>query len=283
MPRRGRRYKSGELGALIGLILLLCVGGALVEHPAESSFLFAILVAVGAAVIAHRSRLNKRLLERVKVIARLHIDALARRRAQLVQPDAYGKPQVERWQKELEYFINNQVIPRLPAACARALQRNKFYVIAAIEQQVLAASADNRPFTQFSDDLTSAEYELFCAQVLRESGWDARVTKGSRDQGVDVIAEMNGVRVVIQCKLYTGAVGNKAVQEVSAGRAHERAHFGIVVSNSRSTAGAEALAKTNRILLLHHRDLPTLHRILEQWSASPARQTVQKASIVLGS
>lgn len=209
-------------------------------------------------MVAYRSRLNKLLLEQVKGTVTLHIDALARRRAQLVQPDAYGKLQMERWQKEVEYFIQHQVTPHLSTASRKALQRNKLYVLAAIEQQVLAASAAKRPFTLFSDDLTPAEYELFCAQVLRESGWDARVTKGSRDQGVDVVAARNDLRVVIQCKLYTAPVGNKAVQEVSAGRAHEQAHFGVVVSNSRYTASAEALAKTNRILLLHHRDLPHL-------------------------
>ena len=143
-------------------------------------------------------------------------------------------------------------------------------MIAAIDHEVIAASAITKPFTQFSDNFTPAEFEVFCAQVLRESGWDARVTKGSRDQGVDVIAARGGLRVVIQCKLYTGPVGNKAVQEVSAGRGHENAHFGVVVSNSRYTASAAALAKTNRILLLHHRDLPNLHDILERWSESPA-------------
>lgn len=96
------------------------------------------------------------------------------------------------------------------------------------------------------------------------------MTKRSRDQGVDVVASRDGIRVVIQCKLYTGPVGNKAVQEVSAGRAHEQAHFGMVVSNSRYTPSAESLAKTNRVLLLHHRDLPNLQGIIERWATSPA-------------
>jgi restriction system protein len=52
----------------------------------------------------------------------------------------------------------------------------------------------------------------------------------------------NNVRVVLQCKLYGGPVGNKAVQEAAAGRAHERADFGIVVTNNRYTSAAEQLA-----------------------------------------
>src|ERR1700730_4076277 len=36
----------------------------------------------------------------------------------------------------------------------------------------------------------------FCAEELRRAGRDARVTMQSRDQGVDVVAEKNRVRVV---------------------------------------------------------------------------------------
>lgn len=70
------------------------------------------------------------------------------------------------------------------------------------------------------------ELSALCAQELRQSGWNARVQ--GRDQDVDVMAEKNGVRVVLQCKLYAGPVGNKA----AAGTAR-----GIVVANNRSRIG----------------------------------------------
>jgi restriction system protein len=76
----------------------------------------------------------------------------------------------------------------------------------------------------------------------------------SRDQGVDVVAQKNGRRAVLQCKLYARPVGNKSVQEVAAARAHEQANLGIVVSNNRYTKAAEQLADTNDIPLLHYRD-----------------------------
>ena len=95
------------------------------------------------------------------------------------------------------------------------------------------------------------------------AGWEASVTMQSRDQGVDVIAEKNGLRVVLQCKLYARPVGNKSVQEAAAGRAHERAHRGAVVTNNSYTPSAEQLAATNGILLLHYRDLENLEALLE--------------------
>jgi Restriction endonuclease len=120
------------------------------------------------------------------------------------------------------------------------------------------------PFQTFSDEMKPAEFEAFCAEELRRAGWDARVTMQSRDQGVDVVAEKNHVRVVIQCKLYARPVGNKSVQEAAAGKAHEQADYGIVVTNNRYTLAAEQLAATNGVLLLHYRDLQNLEGILSQ-------------------
>jgi restriction system protein len=84
----------------------------------------------------------------------------------------------------------------------------------------------------------------------------------SRDQGVDVVAEKDGCRVVLQCKLYARPVGNKAVQETAAGRAYEQADYGAVVTNHKYTLAAEQLAATNGVLLLHYRDLPDLENLL---------------------
>ncbi|HLH07890.1 MAG TPA: restriction endonuclease [Terriglobales bacterium] len=126
----------------------------------------------------------------------------------------------------------------------------------------------------FSEEMSPSEFEAFCAEELRRNGWQARVTLQSRDQGVDVIAEKNGIRVVLQCKLYSSPVGNHAVQEAAAARAHEQAHFGIVVSNHRYTEPAQQLAATNGILLLHYRDLPGLDSALRALKVQNSMQTV---------
>jgi len=61
----------------------------------------------------------------------------------------------------------------------------------------------------FSENMSPSDFEVFCAEELSRSGWAARVTTQSRDQGVDVVAEKAGIRVVLQCKLYSNPVGNK--------------------------------------------------------------------------
>ncbi len=116
--------------------------------------------------------------------------------------------------------------------------------------------------TTLSVNMTPAGFEAFCAESLRASDWQVSLTPFCRDQGVDVIAEKNGIRVVLQCKFYSNTVGNKAVQEIAAGRVHQQAHFGAVVTNSAYTFSAQELAATNSILLLHHTDLPQLEQLL---------------------
>lgn len=269
MARR-RKKKPSELEAIAVVLLGLFFFGAVAKHAdAVFGFIFGIvlllaLMAFGALVLREllRKRALDALLQAAAAATSSHMEALLRRRAQLVQKDAYGKLQLDRWSKELDYFIQQHLMPLLPPSERAALVRNKVNVLRAIDRQVIAASADQNPFARFSDNFTPAEFETFCAEILRSHGWDTRVTQQSRDQGVDVIASKSGRRVVIQCKLYSSPVGNKAVQEAAAGRAHEQADFGAVVSNNRYTAAAEELAKTNRVLLLHYRDLSNLGSLL---------------------
>jgi HJR/Mrr/RecB family endonuclease len=169
---------------------------------------------------------------------------------------------MENWVKEIQYFVSSQIEPTLAPDEQFALVQNITALVSAIEDTVREAMLNQPPFQTFSNDMTPAEFETYCAEELRRAGWDARVTMQSRDQGVDVIAEKNGVRVVLQCKLYARPVGNKSVQEAAAGKAHEQADYGIVVTNTRYTLDAEQLAATNGVLLLHHRDLRNLEGIL---------------------
>lgn len=115
---------------------------------------------------------------------------------------------------------------------------------------------------KFREDMSPREFEHYCAAVLREMNWKARVTRASGDQGVDIVAEKRGMRIVIQCKKYSKPVGNRAVQEIVAGIAHEGARRGVVVATSEFTAAAVKLAASNEVLLLRHADLRRIDRLL---------------------
>ena len=266
---------SAALGRLFDFLVVFGVvflGGPLVnDHIGPSAGLLTRLgVFAGVAMVAWLlARLVRRALARRAFRRKVdgaidqHLTALIRRRAQLVRPDAYGKPREEKWEREIDYFIEHHIEPALTPREQRLLARDPDKLAARIADRVAAESGDGTAFEGFSNDMTPTEFETFCAEELRRAGWRAELTAQSRDQGVDVIAEKNGLRVVLQCKLYTRPVGNKSVQEAAAGRAHERAHRGAVVTNSSYTPSAEQLAATNGILLLHYRDLRTLDALLD--------------------
>ncbi len=76
------------------------------------------------------------------------------------------------------------------------------------------------------------------------------MTPASGDQGADIIARRTGVSLVVQCKLYSGLIGNAAVQEAIAARAFYGATYAAVVSNQLYTPAARELAKRADVALL---------------------------------
>jgi hypothetical protein len=223
-----------------------------------------LAVGIGLAlfvVLTVANRREKQFQEAKTNLIRLisqHLPALARKRAQLVRDDGYGKLIYDKWIKQIDYFVKEHITPVLSWDDTNIIVQKGFNIHQAVFAVVEQHQNDNPAFKAFYDDMTPDQFEAFCAEELCRGGWNARKTMQSRDQGVDVIAEKDGTRVVVQCKLYSRPVGNKAVQEVAAAKAHERADYGIVVSNHRYTQDAEQLAATNRILLLHYTDLRSL-------------------------
>lgn len=94
------------------------------------------------------------------------------------------------------------------------------------------------------DAMDGHDFEQFCAEILERCGYrNIHVTKGTGDQGVDVIAIKNGVRHAFQCKRYSSKLGNKPVQEVHTGKQFYSCQKGVVITNSYFTRGAEDAAR----------------------------------------
>lgn len=93
-------------------------------------------------------------------------------------------------------------------------------------------------------------FEHWCAQLLRDLGYtEVSVTQGSGDQGVDVLAQKDGIKFAIQCKCYTSDLGNTPVQEVNAGKTIYHCHIGVVMTNRFFTTGAKQAADATGVLL----------------------------------
>jgi restriction endonuclease Mrr len=104
--------------------------------------------------------------------------------------------------------------------------------------------------------MSGPEFERFMADLLRQKGYQVEETPLSGDQGVDlVLPDLEGKRVVIQLKRWTGPVGNKAIQATFAGMAHYQANEGWVITTSTFTKSARELARSTSVRLIDRDEL----------------------------
>ncbi len=211
-------------------------------------------------------RLRRNLESYYGVVVAQHRTTLARKRSILEARDDYGNLQSERWQRELVYFHQKVVIPAITANLPAFVVKDMIGV--ATDDLFVAwfARTDPVPSRAFDDDtdiaaLTPLTFEAWCRERLESLGWTARTTVASGDQGADVLADFGTERLVVQCKLYSSAIGNKAVQEVAAARQYYAANIAAVVTNQDYTRSARDLAARTDVMLLHTSEMSRLSRL----------------------
>ncbi len=100
------------------------------------------------------------------------------------------------------------------------------------------------------DNMDGHSFEYFCADLLNSNGFSkVKVTQGSGDDGIDILAEKDGISYGIQCKCYSDNIGNKAVQEAYTGVQMYHVDVGVVLTNRFFTDSAINTAKKTRIKL----------------------------------
>ena len=141
--------------------------------------------------------------------------------------------------------------------CLLGYSSLNFYLCSRVE--VISASAKESLSKRYSleaiDCLNGHEFESVVVDIFRHYGFQATKTKGSGDQGADVILTKNGSRVAVQCKCYSGKVSNKAIQEVVGSLKIYNCETGVVVTNSYFTKSAAVLAASNGIFLMNRDEL----------------------------
>ena len=107
-----------------------------------------------------------------------------------------------------------------------------------------------------TESMSGIEFEYYCANILKRNNFlGIEMTKTSGDQGVDILAVKNGKKYACQCKKYASSVGNRAVQEIIAGKNFYSCDIGVVITNSYFTKSAIELADKTGIILLNGSDL----------------------------
>lgn len=217
----------------------------------------------------HFSSLVDRTL--IQSIAQKKIDPylaiLKRKKSQNTYINDYGVIRTESWLKECKYFATEILLPLdvdMPEFAPHTSMYAELNDISNTDTITFwinylddfVEAVDSRTYLNNLATMSGHDYEVFVGNIVEDCGWQVQVTKGSGDQGADVIAERDGVRIVLQCKLYASTVGNKAVQEVYAAKTFYDCGHAFVISNSTYTPSARKVAERTKVRLLHHDELP---------------------------
>jgi restriction system protein len=117
-----------------------------------------------------------------------------------------------------------------------------------VKDQDVLSDLESRPNLM---DLNPWEFENLVNNLFSKMGLEAKLTRSSKDGGVDVVAfdlrPVLGGKVVIQAKRYKNVVGVSAVRDLYGTMINEGANKGILVTTSHYGPDAYDFAKVNQL------------------------------------
>ncbi|MBV6402411.1 MAG: hypothetical protein CNIPEHKO_02723 [Anaerolineales bacterium] len=120
-----------------------------------------------------------------------------------------------------------------------------------VNETDVISELDNKPNLM---DLNPFEFESLVNNLFSKMGFEAKLTRSSRDGGIDVVAfdprPILGGKVVIQAKRYKNVVGVEAVRDLYGSMMNEGAGKGILVTTSHYGTDAYNFAKDKPIELI---------------------------------
>ena len=256
-------YFKEQNGIIIGSVFCFIFGfGAMLSSCTKEGdvshffmgFLLAtfggILWGINSSTIDDKTKKKKKLLLEAKAIIDNHFDVLYTKYSQLRYQDEYGIWHNEKWNKELDYFFRNVFSEDIRLKLYYGSFFNAYFY-SKIKQEM-----EKDVISQEVRELkTGDDFEEFIKAILQHKGLNVRKTPRTGDQGVDLIVKTDTSKIAIQCKFYSKPVGNKAVQEVAAGKVFYKCDQAIVVSNQPYTISAKKLAQNLNVLLLNEKTL----------------------------
>ena len=167
----------------------------------------------------------------------------------------------EKWDsyRKVNPIINDEII-----GADRKLKYDDWFIFIAsqIEKSCLN-TIENNPLKKNNDNYKKGiRFENQCMEILKQNGWKVKETPNTGDQGVDLIASIDSLRICIQCKNHKKIIGNKAVQEISAGREYWKGTHAVLVSISGFTKSAKKLARANKVKLINDSELKDLESLI---------------------
>lgn len=109
--------------------------------------------------------------------------------------------------------------------------------------------------------LSPGDFEVLVAKLFTSYGHQAEVAGSTSDHGVDVIVRsIQGEKWVVQCKRYTGSVGEPVIRDLYGTMQHEDAQQAYLMTTGNITTQAKLWAEGKPIVLYDGKQLVKLIR-----------------------
>ena len=98
--------------------------------------------------------------------------------------------------------------------------------------------------------MTAVAFEEFSVSLFREMGYAVEITSGTSDSGIDMLLRKNNQLIAVQCKRWSGPVGEPVVRDFYSALMSSGAQSGYVVTTSTFTSHAYSFAQGKPIQLV---------------------------------
>ena len=125
--------------------------------------------------------------------------------------------------------------------------------------------------------LSGIEFEHLCQALLQKAGFDVETTKASGDGGIDLIARCHQPffdgKYIIQCKRYSGGVGEPIIRDLYGVVMAEHANKGILMTTGYFSMSAINFSRNKNLELI---DGEKLAELLSEHGLVESNQIPQK-------
>ncbi len=103
--------------------------------------------------------------------------------------------------------------------------------------------------------LDPIEFEKYVGLLFRDDNWEVFTTVASGDEGVDLFVRKGDHTGIVQCKRYSGTVGQPVVRDLYGSMVHNQVNEGWLVTTGNVSKQAEQWASDKMINLVDGSDL----------------------------
>jgi restriction system protein len=235
--------------------------------PVAALALFAAALAGFLALRRRQGRSEKHApaLEIALDEIRAQASALRSAKSDSMRPDRYGTMHPDGWEREKALFVQSRLLVRLGEAGYQDMLPSLMLPIdteierqanASVEPSLFTPDAANTDHTYCAAASPEIDADLStlatrCTSLLENAGWKMEAGSTGTGKTIDILAERDGHKMLLQCKGGGAPVGVEAVQQVFAQKDRRRIDVAAIVTHAPFTRAAQQMASANGVHALH--------------------------------